>query len=218
MSQVGSIVTPFGPSIYLGTIDEKYIVEMEQAIEKSRMSPEEYDARATLAGRIEEQLQILPHVSEACLGHIYSHAHQYMESCGGEPAAVLPDTEIDALWTNIQRYMETNPWHSHGGLFSFVIFINNELDREETINNKYDSARGTNLAGHLEFRFGEDAFWNWNSYQLWPERGGIVMFPNWLHHYVHPHYDKDKVRISVAGNIAQIGIEQRDYIKGYESS
>ena len=201
MSQVGSIVTPFGPSIYLGTIDEKYIVEMEQAIEKSRMSPEEYDARATLAGRIEEQLQILPHVSEACLGHIYSHAHQYMESCGGEPAAVLPDTEIDALWTNIQRYMELNPMHSHDGMFSFVIFLKNELNREETINNKFDSVRDTELAGHLHFRYGEGNFMNWNVLNHWPEVGQIIIFPSWLQHMVMPHYEEDKLRISVAGNI-----------------
>lgn len=213
MQEIGNIVTPFGPPVYLGKIDEKFIVEMEQAIETSRMNPEEYDARALLAGRIEEQLEILPHVSEACVGHIYSHARQYMNCVGGDFEKVLPDTELDALWVNIQRYMETNPWHSHGGMFSFVIFINNELNREETINNKYDSARGSALAGHLELRFGENNFFNWNNYLVWPERGGIIMFPNWLHHYVHPHYEKDKVRISVAGNIVQQGIEEREYIK-----
>ena len=30
------------------------------------------------------------------------------------------------------------------------------------------------------------------------------MFPSWVSHMVYPHYEKDKKRISVAGNIQQI--------------
>jgi len=192
---------PFGPPVYLSQIDPKYISEMEQSIETA-INDESLSAREGLAGRIDNQYQILPLTSQACLGHILQHVNQYHFDTGGEQ---MNNIEIDALWVNIQRYMEFNPAHHHTGMFSFVIYIKNDLERASAINNKFDNARGTELAGHIQLRYGEEAHMNWNVYNHWPERGQIIMFPSWLQHFVFPHYETDKERISVAGNVILVG-------------
>ena len=197
MQQVTSTFFPFGPPVYINNIDPKYVEEMLQHVDTASASPDNYDKRDSLAGRIDDQYTIEPLTSEACKGHILQHVNQYNFDVGGNTDMY----EISGLWVNIQRYMELNPMHSHDGMFSFVIFLKNELNREETINNKFDSVRDTELAGHLHFRYGEGNFMNWNVLNHWPEVGQIIIFPSWLQHMVMPHYEEDKLRISVAGNI-----------------
>jgi len=199
MQQVNTFF-PFGPPLYINMMDQKYIDEMLEHVETVQDTPNQYDMRSNLAGRINDQYTIEPLTSEACKGHILQHVTQYQFDVNADMQAA-PPIEIDGLWVNMQRHMELNPMHSHDGMFSFVIFLKNELNREETINNRFDSVRDTELAGHLHFRYGEGNFMNWNVYNLWPEVGQIILFPSWLQHMVMPHYEEDKLRISVAGNI-----------------
>ena len=201
MQQVNTFF-PFGPPLYISEIDPKYIKEMMECMETAQQTPNKYDNRPYLAGQIDDQYSIIELKSEACGGHILQHVQKYKEDLGvGREEMHDFEPVIDGLWVNIQRYMEINPMHSHDGLFSFVIFLKNELNREETINNKFDSVRGTAMAGHLSLRYGEQNYMNWNVYHHWPEVGQIIIFPSWLTHMVMPHYEKDKIRISVAGNI-----------------
>lgn len=194
---------PFGPPLYISQIDPKYVTEMLECTEKAATDPK-YDNRALLAGQIDDQYSIIELASEACGGHILQHVEQYKADCGVDQGSMHDFTPtIDGLWVNIQRYRELNPMHTHDGLYSFVIFLKNELNREETLNNKFDSVRGTTTAGHLTLRYGEQQYMNWNVYQHWPEEGQIIIFPSWLQHMVMPHYEKDKIRVSVAGNIQQ---------------
>ncbi len=189
---------PFGPPVYISEVEPKYIDEMMNAMDKV-YGIEEENMLDRLAGRLDHQYRISSHVSESCKGHIMQHACEFGNDCGLQ----LQNAFIDELWVNIQRYMEVNPFHKHTGMFSFVIYLHNELNREETINNKFDNAKQSDYAGHLELKYGEENFFNWVDYKVWPEKGMIVMFPSWLTHMVYPHYEKDKKRISVAGNIQQ---------------
>tara|TARA_Y100000590_G_scaffold157874_1_gene181333 strand:+ start:131 stop:733 length:603 start_codon:yes stop_codon:yes gene_type:complete len=200
---MSSTLSPFGPPVYISKVDPKYIAEMIAGMEKSSEDPDTYSNRHRLAGRIEEQYEILPHVSEACVGHIFQHVHQFWHDIGS-PLPKEGEVGLDALWVNIQRYMEFNPQHKHTGMLSFVIYIKNELNRVETINNKYDNARSSELAGHLELKYGEESYLNWVNFTHWPEEGDIIMFPSWLQHMVYPHYEEEKKRISVAGNIVAL--------------
>ena len=117
---------------------------------------------------------------------------------------------IDAIWANVQRSGEVNPPHAHTGMFSFVIFTKNELTFEKTIDNKfeknveYNTGYVQHASGHLVLSYGEEHFYSWDKYFIWPEVGDIIMFPSWLRHFVYPHYEEDKVRVSVAGNISVV--------------
>ena len=138
MQQVSSTFFPFGPPVYMNNIDPKYVEEMLQHVDTAQMTPNQYDKRDSLAGRIDDQYTIESLTSDACKGHILQHVSQYNFDVGG----LTDGYEISGLWVNLQRYMELNPMHSHDGMFSFVIFLKNELNREETINNnKYQFSK-----------------------------------------------------------------------------
>ena len=201
--KLSSTFFPFGPPVYVNFMDEKYIEEMLSAMKVVEKDPDAYSMRHRLAGQIEEQYEIFNHVSEACIGHIMQHVNQYSFDFGVPPFED-GEAKIDSLWVNKQIAGEVNPPHSHDGLMSFVIYLDNPLDREECINNRFDNARKTESAGHLTLRYGEMINLNWNVYSLITETGHIIIFPAWLQHFVHPHYEEGKTRISVAGNVQLI--------------
>ena len=132
MQQVNTFF-PFGPPVYINNIDPKYVEEMLEHVDTAQMTPNKYDKRDSLAGRIDDQYTIEPLTSEACKGHILQHVSQYNFDVGGQT-----DTyEISGLWVNIQRYMELNPMHSHDGMFSFVIFLKKNLKFSKLPPKKY---------------------------------------------------------------------------------
>jgi len=196
MQEQVNTFSPFGPVLHLTKIDPKYIEELNSVIETVK-GKEERDNAGNLAGRIFEQYDIEDLVSDACKNHILRHAQTYGHDAGMEPYAI----QLNGLWVNIQKEMEVNPMHSHSGMLSFVLYTKNELTRTETLNNKFDKAGDKELAGLLELHYGEDHFLSWSKYYHWPEVGDLIIFPSWLRHFVFPHYEEGKERVSVAGNI-----------------
>jgi hypothetical protein len=110
---------------------------------------------------------------------------------------------LDSMWVNFQQKHEFNPLHRHGGLYSFVIwidvpyFLNFEKDvspGKQSIDNRSGMFEFTyiNVVGQIrgELIPVDKAY-----------EGDIILFPAALHHMVHPFYSSDKYRISVAGNI-----------------
>lgn len=202
------VFQPFGPLVYRSKIDSKYVDIFNEHIEGRKGE----DATGRLAGLIDEQLEFteLP----VNLGnHIIRHAMEYAYSggmLGNDPSIPYPQFQIDAIWANVQRSGEVNPPHAHTGMFSFVIFTKNELTLEKTIDNKfeknavYNAGQSQPTLGHLVLNYGEEQFYSWDKYFIWPEVGDIIMFPSWLRHFVYPHYEEDKVRVSVAGNISVV--------------
>ena len=188
--------SPFGPLIHLTKVDPKYVEELLGHIESVR-GEEERDYAGNLAGRIHEQYTVEDKTSDTCKNHILRHAQTFTHESGMQPQPL----QINGLWVNIQKEMEVNPMHAHDGMLSFVLYIKNDLTRAETINNKFDKAGDKELAGILELHYGEEQFLNWSKYYLWPEVGDLIIFPSWLRHFVYPHYEEGKERISVAGNI-----------------
>ena len=201
------VFQPFGPLIYRSKIDSKYVDIFNEHIEGKKGE----DATGRLAGLIDEQLEFteLP----ATVGnHIIRHAMEFAYGGGmiGDDNTKYPKLGIDAIWGNVQRSGEVNPPHAHTGMFSFVIFTKNELTLEKTTDNKFEKKIEYNALqyqptlGHLVLNYGEEQFYSWDKYFIWPEVGDIIMFPSWLRHFVYPHYEEGKVRVSVAGNISVI--------------
>ena len=132
--------------------------------------------------------------------------------------------QITAIWSNIQEAREYNPPHAHSGDFSFVIYTRNDLENmslDEIQNNEYDQAHHNNqnatgmlqnqpLAGLIELQYGEPAWFNWTQFRHVPSRGDIIIFPSWMRHTVYAHYEENKVRISVAGNVNILNVNSND--------
>lgn len=197
------VFQPFGPLVYRGVIDSKYVDIFNEHIEGRKGE----DATGRLAGLIDEQLAFTD-LPVTVGNHIIRHAMEFAYQ--GDMVQEDYRLGIDAIWANVQRSGEVNPPHAHTGMFSFVIFTKNELTLEKTIDSKfeknveYNAGQVQPTLGHLVLNYGEENFFNWDKYFIWPEVGDIIMFPSWLRHFVYPHYEEDKVRVSVAGNISVI--------------
>tara|TARA_B100000212_G_scaffold190931_1_gene143926 strand:- start:62 stop:871 length:810 start_codon:yes stop_codon:yes gene_type:complete len=219
---------PFGPPIYLDKCPDNIISELDALIEQLG-GKIEYDASGLLAGRIKKQTSLTENVTSTIQENIIYHCNRYFNHVRQAPSSEMPGYEqltmqITAIWSNIQEAREYNPPHAHSGDFSFVIYTRNDLENmslDEIQNNEYDQAHHNNqnatgmlqnqpLAGLIELQYGEPAWFNWTQFRHVPSRGDIIIFPSWMRHTVYAHYEENKVRISVAGNVNILNVNSND--------
>jgi hypothetical protein len=110
---------------------------------------------------------------------------------------------LDSMWVNYQKKYEFNPLHNHGGVFSFVIWIQIPTSYKKESNLKFVKHAsykpvasfqfvGVNMLGQITR----------HDYNLEPEdEGTMLFFPSQLHHQVYPFYTSNKKRITISGNL-----------------
>ena len=112
---------------------------------------------------------------------------------------------LKEFWVNYQYQTEFNPYHWHGGVYSFAIWMKipydcNELAKlPQFVGTKRDDIK----AGLFEFEF-IDSIGNIKNlkYPLSSKlEGYMVFFPAVLRHCVYPFYGSNEPRISIAGNL-----------------
>ena len=105
----------------------------------------------------------------------------------------------DDLWVNYMKPGDFNPKHTHGGDYSFVLF----LDSPKELEKEAKEFEGTSVQpGSLLFEYTQQARprWSTTGASAFPKTGDFYMFPALLQHWVCPF--KSKVtRISVSGNL-----------------
>jgi len=103
---------------------------------------------------------------------------------------------LNHLWINYMKKNEYNPTHTHGGAFSFVLY----LDVPEEINEEIRTFKGTGIGpGGLLFTYGEEQKNIITAHSVVPVTGELWIFPASMKHMVHP-FRSDVTRISVSGN------------------
>jgi len=122
------------------------------------------------------------------------------------------ELEADDLWVNFMKAGDFNPLHTHGGDYSFVLF----LDVPKQLQKEQDKFEGTSAKpGSLLFEYGQQARPQWATTGVNIEEtktGDFFMFPALLQHWVAPF--KSKVtRVSVSGNLRILNRDKlpRDY-------
>ena len=206
------------PTIVTGLLEKA----LEQRKDTGRF--QQLDARANLAGQIDEELwyenyndwfvpKFAPYVNLYLDGlreykpdsfeHIYSRQAQVSGNWKAFQATSLPDTKLewvlDSLWVNFQKPREYNPPHHHTGDMSFVLF----LQVPEGIKKENEAIKGVHNnegPGMLIFDYGEHIPFSIGRKSLMPVVGDLIMFPSWLRHYVNDFTSKGE-RISVSGNV-----------------
>ena len=103
------------------------------------------------------------------------------------------------LWVNFMKPGDFNPVHTHGGDYSFVIFLDvpKQLEKEE------EEFEGTSAKpGSLMFEFTQQAKPKWaqTGQSIKPRTGDMYIFPALLQHWVVPFKSKC-TRVSVSGNL-----------------
>ena len=92
-----------------------------------------------------------------------------------------------------------NPPHTHGGDYSFVVFV----DVPKQIHKEIEKFEGTGARpGCLLFEHGTPSRpkWSTTGHAIIPQTGDIYMFPSLLQHWVVPYKSKC-TRVSVSGNL-----------------
>tara|TARA_A200000113_G_scaffold224799_1_gene243624 strand:- start:245 stop:880 length:636 start_codon:yes stop_codon:yes gene_type:complete len=114
-----------------------------------------------------------------------------------------PSTLDMTWWVNFQKQMEFNPIHTHAGILSFVIWMQIPTDYREQ--HKLPFCEGSNGPAASDFQFTyADILGNIQTYPILMDKeseGCMFIFPAHLGHSVHPFYNCDDERISIAGNI-----------------
>jgi len=109
------------------------------------------------------------------------------------------DLQADDLWVNFMEPGDFNPVHTHGGDYSFVVFVDvpKELKKEQR---EFEGTSGK--PGALMFEYTQQARPRWatTGTTVLPETGYMFMFPALLQHWVAP-FKSNATRISVSGNL-----------------
>ena len=116
---------------------------------------------------------------------------------------------FDDLWVNYMKPGDFNPIHTHGGDYSFVLF----LDVPKKLMKEQEEFEGTSAKpGMLMFEYTQQAKPRWatTGSAIKPQTGDFFMFPALLQHWVCPF--KSKVtRISVSGNMRILNRDKLPY-------
>ena len=113
---------------------------------------------------------------------------------------------LDKLWVNYQYKNEFNPFHNHSGIYSFAIWMKIPYDWENQhkLPQFHDIEEGQRKAGNFEFEYLDTlgSIVNY-AFKLSPQlEGTMLFFPATLRHCVHPFYEIEEARVSIAGNIS----------------
>lgn len=107
---------------------------------------------------------------------------------------------LDSTWINYQRKYEHNPFHSHSGVFSFVIWLKIPYDLEDEVNTPYFcNSNSTNKPGGFSF-YTVNPRGVITETPIQPVVNDALLFPATMKHSVYPFYTSDDYRISVSGN------------------
>ena len=111
---------------------------------------------------------------------------------------------LDTIWVNYQNQHEYNPFHNHGGMYSFAIWmkIPTYHDEQNKLNNAKHVREPVNSTFNFQFTDTLGQITN-HVYQMNPDmEGTMLFFPAEMQHSVNPFYNCDEQRISIAGNIS----------------
>ena len=111
---------------------------------------------------------------------------------------------LDTIWVNYQNQHEFNPYHNHGGMYSFAIWmkIPTYHDEQNKLNNAKHVREPVNSTFNFQFTDTLGQITN-HVYQMNPDmEGTMLFFPAEMQHSVNPFYNCDEQRISIAGNIS----------------
>jgi len=134
---------------------------------------------------------------------------EYLDSCSKDNW-IIPNIlnknlpfQLESMWVNFQKKYEFNPFHTHAGLFSFVVWMKIPADYEKE--KKLPFVKHANCAYPNTFQMfyinssGRMCTYDCN---LSPDdEGTMLFFTANRPHQVYPFYTSNKTRVSISGNI-----------------
>ena len=191
-----------------GKLPEDTVDSLWKLIEESKKQPE--SMKSELAGNISSSIGLdggSPLIEDFLQNIIPKYIQQSINSFGSPYRLEMKEGQIwnlESLWVNFQKKHEFNPMHDHGGVYSFVIWMQIPTSYEEQ--RKLPICAESNADGNISnfaFTFtntlGRICQFVYNMEK--DAEGYMVIFPSELKHEVFPFYENDGERISISGNI-----------------
>ena len=191
-----------------GKLPEDTVDSLWKLIEESKKQPE--SMKSELAGNISSSIRLdggSPLIEDFMQNIIPKYIQQSINSFGSPYRLEMKEGQIwnlESLWVNFQKKHEFNPMHDHGGVYSFVIWMQIPTSYEEQ--RKLPICAESNADGNISnfaFTFtntlGRICQFVYNMEK--DAEGYMVIFPSELKHEVFPFYENDGERISISGNI-----------------
>ncbi len=186
-------------------LDEHHIEFLWKRIKES----DGKSMKDNLIGNISKSLIIEDRANFFFKKVLLPHVQKYRNTYQGDP--IRPhvygnvDMVLNGFWANYQYQHEFNPYHHHGGIYSFVVWLKIPYDWKEQHNLPFmegikDSDR---KASDFEFEYC-DLLGDIRNHSFKLDKsmeGRMLFFPAGLRHTVYPFYNCEEPRISVAGNV-----------------
>jgi hypothetical protein len=191
-----------------GQLPEDVVANLWTVINEAKEKPE--GMKLELAGNISSSVRLdanSPLLKKFVSELIPKFMDSHIESYGPPWRAVMKEGEefnLESLWVNFQKKHEFNPPHDHGGVYSFVIWmqIPTSFAEQRELPIAKDSTV-QNLISNFAFSYtntlGKISTFAYNMNK--EAEGYMVMFPAQMLHQVFPFYENDGERISISGNI-----------------
>ena len=198
------IRTPFSPTILEYQVPQRFIdiinTSGDAVLPVDGLS-KKFDFSDNLVGKVSKEVRIpvaekddrnymSDIIKKACLGYLQnmianSRAYVWQKN-GGHGNPTTDNIHLAQSWIVSQYKHEYNPWHTHSGHFSGVIY----LKIPENMNKQYDEEFKDHYpaSGLIEFMYGEKADFRSDNLKFKPEVGTMLIFPSWLKHSVYPFY------------------------------
>ena len=190
-------------------LDQEQVDFLWQRIEEGKKDI--INAKSRLAGNISTSYQLTDDEDGTLLNRVLlPQVEGYRQMNQGKDPHDLPiNAEIELylhdMWVNYQYKHEFNPYHFHGGMYSFVVWMKIPTDWKEQ--NKLPFLDGVNednkKASNFEFEY-TDMLGTIKHYGYRLDssmEGHMLLFPARLQHTVYPFYNCDEERISISGNL-----------------
>ena len=187
---------PFGPYVMFTKIPEDIRIRL---LKDGRKDLASYHKR--LAGHLHTQLKYNKETTKWFYEETSKIWQAYREGWSkwsGHPNEMVELNAHD-LWVNFMKPGDFNPVHTHGGDYSFVIF----LDVPKKLIEEQEAFEGTSSKpGTIMFEFTQQAKPKWahTGQSFTPRTGDMLIFPALLQHWVVPFKSKC-TRVSVSGNL-----------------
>ena len=143
-----------------------------------------------LVGNIEKEyflVDCLKHVENCVLPLLNEIKENFV---GYYKLAENEEFTLNQLWVNFQKKYEFNPFHSHNGIYSFVLWLNVPYDIEDEKNHESVKYSNSPSAGHFSF-FYVDGLGQMQMKLIPVDKkynGTLAIFSSNLPHCVWPFY------------------------------
>ena len=193
---------------YYTDLPEDIVDGLWKLIEESRKQPE--DMKPELAGNISSSIRLdgnSPLIEDFVKNIIPKYLEETIKTFPPNRVTMKDGQgwNLESLWVNFQKKHEFNPYHDHGGVYSFVVWL--RIPYEHAEQNNLPFLQGVKeqdrKAGMFEFQY-YDIFGRTthHGYRLGKDVEGVMLFfPAMFKHTVYPFYNTDETRVSVSGNL-----------------